>query len=388
MKSALPPDPASRQPQRPGALEPSPETGLINPGKQLRVSYGLWCLAFVGLCGLHRLYNRKPLTGFLWLLTFGLCGVGQLADLALMGKLVAAAGEGESEADAGSEGQGQGQGQSSAEGKGDRERNPATLPPATPLARVSKGAPPLDLLRERRQQLDRQPLSGVLELRPGLIRRGLMIGGLLLGGALGANAMLFAFHQSLRGRELELQGFEQEAAQMRESINREGTSLQAMRAANQQLVKRLSDVRSSSALLADLQLRVPEGVQITKVQMLSPTLIQLEGLARDPVGFGRVNAMELMLRRSPLFQASGITIDKVERVPEKEFEIRPQEGTATAGAGAVRSTKVTLPSAVIFKIKATLSPLPPDRLVAVMESLKAEGMARRLELLQQEGLLK
>jgi hypothetical protein len=98
--------------------------------------------------------------------------------------------------------------------------------------------------------------------------------------------------------------------------------------------------------------------------------------------------MELMLRRSPLFQASGITIDKVERVPEKEFEIRPQEGTATAGAGAVRSTKVTLPSAVIFKIKATLSPLPPDRLVAVMESLKAEGMARRLELLQQEGLLK
>jgi type IV pilus assembly protein PilN len=159
-----------------------------------------------------------------------------------------------------------------------------------------------------------------------------------------------------------------------------------MRAANQQLVKRLSDVRSSSALLADLQLRVPEGVQLTKVRMLSPNEIELEGLARDPVGFGRVNAMELMLRRSPLFQASGVTIDKVERVPAKEVEIRPQEGTAPGAP--VRSAKVALPSAVIFKIKATLSPLSPGQLVGVMDSLKAEGMARRLELLQREGLLK
>jgi hypothetical protein len=36
----------------------------------------------------HRLYNRKPLSGTLWLLTFGLCFVGQLVDLLLMPELV------------------------------------------------------------------------------------------------------------------------------------------------------------------------------------------------------------------------------------------------------------------------------------------------------------
>ncbi len=383
MKSALPPDPA-RQPQPPGDLESAPEAEKPSEQQQLRTSYGLWCLALFGLCGLHRLYNRKPLTGLLWLLTFGLCGVGQLADLVLMRKLVEAA-TGEEEA---------------------KTLNPAlsaTLTPASApaqpperrsfLSRPAKAnpaaaatAPPLDLLRERRQQLELEPLSGVLELQPGLIRRGLMIGGLLLGGALGANAILFTFHQTLRNREVELQGFQQAATQLRETINRQGVTLQGMRAANQQLVKRLSDVRSSSALLADLQLRVPEGVQVTKVKMLGPNEMELEGLARDPVGFGRVNAMELMLRRSPLFQASGVTINKVERVPAKEFELRPQEGSAPGAP--VKSTKVALPSAVIFKMKAELSPLSPGQLVGVMESLKAGGMARRLELLQQEGLLK
>ena len=37
---------------------------------------------------MHRLYNRKPLSGTLWLLTFGLCFVGQLVDLLLMPELV------------------------------------------------------------------------------------------------------------------------------------------------------------------------------------------------------------------------------------------------------------------------------------------------------------
>jgi hypothetical protein len=42
----------------------------------------------LGVCGLHRFYNRKPLSGALWLLTFGFCFVGQLVDLWLMPELV------------------------------------------------------------------------------------------------------------------------------------------------------------------------------------------------------------------------------------------------------------------------------------------------------------
>lgn len=52
------------------------------------LSYALWCLIFVGLGGIHRIYMGKYGTGILWLLTFGLFGVGQFIDLFRMRSLV------------------------------------------------------------------------------------------------------------------------------------------------------------------------------------------------------------------------------------------------------------------------------------------------------------
>lgn len=56
--------------------------------RSIAISYAFWCLALVGVCGLQRFYNRKPLSGTLWLLTFGFCGLGQLIDLLLIPALV------------------------------------------------------------------------------------------------------------------------------------------------------------------------------------------------------------------------------------------------------------------------------------------------------------
>ena len=49
--------------------------------KDKTIAYLLWCGCFVGVCGLHRIYNGKYGTGFLWLFTLGLCGIGQFIDL-------------------------------------------------------------------------------------------------------------------------------------------------------------------------------------------------------------------------------------------------------------------------------------------------------------------
>lgn len=47
-------------------------------------AYLTWALCFVGFCGLHRFYLGRPWTGLLWLLTFGLLGIGQIVDLVLI----------------------------------------------------------------------------------------------------------------------------------------------------------------------------------------------------------------------------------------------------------------------------------------------------------------
>lgn len=54
----------------------------------LSTSYIFWLGWFFGLGGLHRLHNKKMFSGFLWLCTWGLFGVGQFLDLILIPGMV------------------------------------------------------------------------------------------------------------------------------------------------------------------------------------------------------------------------------------------------------------------------------------------------------------
>ncbi len=54
----------------------------------MAIAYLLWLGGLFLICGLQRFYTRRPLSGTLWLFTFGLCGVGQLVDLFLVPELV------------------------------------------------------------------------------------------------------------------------------------------------------------------------------------------------------------------------------------------------------------------------------------------------------------
>ena len=53
----------------------------VNETRNTGIAYLLWCSSFLGICGLHRFYSGKYFTGLIWLITFGLFGIGQIFDL-------------------------------------------------------------------------------------------------------------------------------------------------------------------------------------------------------------------------------------------------------------------------------------------------------------------
>ena len=52
------------------------------------VSYALWVPCLFGVNGLHRIYNGRYLSGLMWLVTFGFCGMGQVIDLLFIPRMV------------------------------------------------------------------------------------------------------------------------------------------------------------------------------------------------------------------------------------------------------------------------------------------------------------
>ena len=80
MSTSEPIEDAYRSPQ-PGQMLLTEE---VKDSGRTAVSYLFWIACLSGFCGLHRLYNGKIGTGLLWMFTFGLLGVGQLVDLALI----------------------------------------------------------------------------------------------------------------------------------------------------------------------------------------------------------------------------------------------------------------------------------------------------------------
>ncbi len=233
-------------------------------------------------------------------------------------------------------------------------------------------APVLDLLRERRKQLGQESLVTALRDRRPLLLRGALIGAVILGGAVACTALVFLRYQFVKVQTAQLARFEAESTQMQAEMAASKAKLDQLTATTRGLTEGLTTMRTSSALLADLQLRTPEGIQIQSAVAEAQKLV-LKGQALDPLAFARINALQLELARSPLLQAKGVTLVKLERVPEAA----PVSGQAGPAA----------PAAVRFELVAPFATLPPARQLFVMQQLGSQGMARRLQLLQAEGLI-
>ena len=126
----------------------------------------------------------------------------------------------------------------------------------------------------------------------------------------------------------------------------------------QSIAEQLVAVRSGSALLEELRKVTPQGVRLVSVGA-SPTKVLIKGEAQGTNAFERINALDLNLEALPDMLPDGTTVVK-----------------AQAGKQG----------RIAFSLEAKLDPAKKPT-PAHLRRLGAEGLARRLELLQRQGVL-
>ena len=143
-------------------------------------------------------------------------------------------------------------------------------------------------------------------------------------------------------------------ARLRSMSSRRSTLEQQTQSIAEQLVA----VRSGSALLAQLRRVTPQGVRLVSVDA-NPSKLLIKGESQGMDAFERINALDLNLEALPDMLPDGTTV--VKAVADKQGRIA-------------------------FTLEAKLDPVmkpTPEHL----RGLGAEGLARRLELLQDQGVL-
>ena len=233
--------------------------------------------------------------------------------------------------------------------------------------------PVLDLLRERRRDLGLDSMAGLLPERRRLVWRGSLIGAALLGAMALITALVALRHRFIQAEIQKLAPMEEEVKRLTQDGATREAALGKLTTTNKEVATTLTTVRTSSALLAELQLRTPQGVQLSSATVKGNQL-ELKGKADDPLAFSRINAYLLELKRSDLFEPDSVTLVRSER--------NNQPNQANPGLRLPGQ-----PVSVAFGINASFATLSPKQQLLLLERLRSEGMARRLQLLQKEGLL-
>ena len=229
---------------------------------------------------------------------------------------------------------------------------------------------PFDLLHEKRQALGLpEPVEEARQTRDSLLK-GAVIGSALVGLALGLAGLVLLRRGMLTAEIDNLSSVEADVKTFESRLQAEQARLGTVKAANQALVQGLLSVRSGSAVLRDLQLRVPRGIQLTDVkQGEGGRTLQLKGVAVGRQPFALINALQLELKRSPLFDPNRVTLTRA---------AREEADAQQAGSGRDVTFEITV------QFRPAIQPLAEKQ---ILEQLGANGLAQRLALLQREQLL-
>ena len=219
----------------------------------------------------------------------------------------------------------------------------------------------LDLLQQRRRVSGSPGQKGPL-----LPARRLLLQGSALGGcALLLMLLLFAViswrQQQLSSAAVRLAGVKTQFEALESRINQVRRAKTQLKRSSEGLAKGLVAATSGSALVTQLSAVTPSGIQLTEVRSSGKTLV-LKGVSVDPEAFRRVNGLVVLLSQAPLFDPESVQVVKLQRDNSSQGPVE-------------------------WELSARFAELSPDQELAVLQSLQANGLVRRLGLLRVDGVL-
>ena len=219
----------------------------------------------------------------------------------------------------------------------------------------------LDLLRQRRERfgLERPKVVPVREL----LWRGGVIGAVVPLALLSVVLFLFIQDRQLAQRQKHLEPIAAEHDRVDQALIEATQMLEKSRSTNSAIAKAMADVRSSSAVLAEVRQLVPELIALDRLAVKG-NVLEIKGSAQQPNGLRLVNALMLRLSASGFFDSEQLKLSKADVAEQAEQPVLRFSLSAGFAADAPLATRTSL------------------------LRLGAEGMARRMSLLEREGLLK
>ena len=219
----------------------------------------------------------------------------------------------------------------------------------------------LDLLRQRRERfgLERPKVVPVREL----LWRGGMIGAVAPVLLLLAVLFLFVQDRRLAQRQRGLEPVGAEHDRVDQALIEATKKLQQSRSTNSAIATALADIRSSSAVLTEVRQLVPELISLDQLEV-DGNVLEISGSAQQPNGLRLVNALLLRLSASGFFAPESVKLSQAD----------------VAGSADLETLRFSLSAS--FATDATLVMRPS------LPRLGAQGMARRMAVLVQEGLVK
>lgn len=218
--------------------------------------------------------------------------------------------------------------------------------------------PKPDLLQQRRLELglplQQAPVSSLLSL---VLKGG--IGALVLVMLVLLTLLGLQHRQQVVQAEIDaLNPVERRVGDAKARLRTMTSRRSALEQQTQSIAEQLVAVRSGSALLEQLRRVTPQGVRLVSVDA-NPSKLLIKGESQGTDAFERINALDLNLEALPGMLLDGTTVVKAQADKQGRIDF-------------------TLEA----KFDPAMRPTP-----AHLRGLGAEGLARRLELLQDEGVL-